>query len=187
MATKESAKVLLVPELINGDQGADREWVAAIPDRFTAHQGYQYADDAIRFAKKRIRDVAWSYSGTLPPPPWPAHPALVKALDDMGKVRDFFEVVDEKLKGTGKEASFDKTSTTVRTGPTLVKYGETLYREVAQLQDWNARAPTLDDMLKLVPNPKTMIFGLSIKTALAVAAGAYVVSPKFRRLVGKVI
>lgn len=186
MASTKTKIEIVKAELVGADAGADLDWLASIPETFTAREGADAAERALKFSKKAVRDVAFSYSGTLPPPPWPAHPDLIKAQDNLQKIADFFEVVDEKGGRIGKPVTFAKESATVKTGPVLIRYGGDLFREVAKLQEWNGKSATLDDMLKLVPRPGTILFGLSVSTLLLAAAAAYVTSPTVRRWVSKV-
>lgn len=177
--------ITVLPTLQGADQGADVDWLASIPETFTAREGYEAADRAVRFAERAIRDVTYQYHGTLPPPPWPAHPELQDALAKMKRIREFFNIVEEKLRGTGKEAKFPKVSTEIKTGPTLTKYGRTLFVEVGKLQGWAAHSANLDDLLKVIPRPGTLLFGLTTTTLLGFAVAAYVVSPQVRRWVGR--
>jgi hypothetical protein len=153
-------------------------WVESIPDEFSAGDGHEIAQRAVTEAEKTIRDVAFNYHGTIPPPPWPAHPELVKALDDMRLARDFFAIVEERKPDT----KFPKVSTTIKTGPTLVMKGKELYKQLEELKSRSYNAPTLAAMLKLVPDPRTMILGrFPLKETAIAGVALWFLVPEVRK------
>lgn len=82
--------------------------------------------------------MADQFHGTLPPPPWPAPPSLVKARDDVSALRDGFEVLARKSPQVRWPLKIGKV------GPRLQALGGKLYDEVAALQGRVAKLPALD-------------------------------------------
>lgn len=58
------------------------EWVASIPVEVSPREGIALINVALADAKEATAKVVADYKGgTLPPPPWPQPPELVKAID----------------------------------------------------------------------------------------------------------
>lgn len=106
------------------------EWVASIPDELTARDAMVYVETALQDARDAEKEILARYgSGTLPPPPWPKHPALVTALEAMdgGKI-----MLGKAIElGHGDQVT-KKTDT--RIAAPLLNAGRNLYREVAVMQ-----------------------------------------------------
>jgi hypothetical protein len=140
------------------------EWWAAIPDPAKAGDGEKAAAAAIDDARAAVRAVAFAYHGTLPPPPWPAHPELVSAIDDMEKVRDFAAVVARRT----PDAFWPKDGPV---GKTIEAKGRELFAQVAILKRDGTKATTLPEVARAVfPKFKLPGGGLLLLVALLVLA-----------------
>ena len=156
------------------------QWMASIPDTFTAEQAATAAGSALLDAKKRIGVVRDQYTGTLPPPPWPTTPELSKAIDQMTGGRDFFVEI-------GKQRPTETWTKTSKAWTALSRAGSELYQRLDDLDHASANAPALRDMLRMVPDPRDLIFGFS-KTKVAVAAvAAYLLIPQVKRFVRRTV
>jgi hypothetical protein len=67
---------------------APTEWAVSLPNPATARQGADALTRALEDAHATIREVADRFHGTVPPPPWPADPALVAAIDKAQKMAE---------------------------------------------------------------------------------------------------
>lgn len=101
-------------------------WAAGVPPTFTPTLGATIAARALSDARAAVDDVARSFAGTVPPPPWPAGPALVKAMDTMDGARIAFERI-------AMVASPPTYARTDKVGVALLRAGSDLYSETAKL------------------------------------------------------
>jgi hypothetical protein len=72
------------------------EWAVTLPDPATAREGADALTRALTDTHDTIREIAMRFSGTLPPPPWPADPELVKAIDRVQVMADGMDVLARK-------------------------------------------------------------------------------------------
>jgi hypothetical protein len=117
---------------------AGDEWVRSLPDAFGPADALAALDRALDYARGAVLAVADQFHGTLPPPPWPAPPSLVKARDDASAMRDGFEVLTRKSPRVRWPLKLGKV------GPALQRTGAKLYAEVAALQGRVDKLPKLD-------------------------------------------
>lgn len=57
------------------------EWVASIPDEISPREGLVFIATALDDAKQATNEIRDAFKGTIPPPPWPQPPELVKAVE----------------------------------------------------------------------------------------------------------
>lgn len=117
-----------------------QEWTSALPSPVTVAQALELIKLALQDAEDAIMDLKGR--GTVPPPPWPVHPELQKAIDSMegGKNQLTFAV------GLGKSDLSAK-----RGEPRweqLSKGGAALYREIAVMQANVAKGLDLGQLAK---------------------------------------
>src|SRR5258708_19024341 len=130
-------------------------WIASIPNVFTPADGMAAADKVIAEAFDEIRAVKLSFGGTLPPPPWPAPPELVQAIDRVTGFRDGFEVFSRKA----VHARWPKQ--TGKVGPAFIRAGEQLYYELGRFEARAAKVKSGDTMgqiLRALPDPRRLFF-----------------------------
>lgn len=159
------------------------KWMQSIPDTFTAADAAGAAGAALLDANKRIAAVRDAYHGTIPPSPWPASPPLLKAIDAMTGARDYFDEMG-KLRPT---ATWSKVTGNTKAWLALTRAGTDLYGRVAELEGNSANAPALADMLKMVPDPRTLIFGFDKKKVALAAIAAYFLVPQVKRAVRRTL
>lgn len=117
------------------------QWVESIPsaDVLTLDDVLHAGDIALSEAKALIRKIVDSHrGGTLPPPPWPAHPELVTAMD---KMEDLARGAEWFIKRKAHKLLPDPTK---RMRAALIERGLALFREIEHLeQRWDlARSRT---------------------------------------------
>jgi hypothetical protein len=138
---------------------AKEAWVKSLADALGPGDGLAACQRALDEARAAVLEVADRFNGTLPPPPWPAGPALVKARQDVETLRDGFEVWAKKAPQVRWPLKTGKV------GPQLQAYGSRLYDEVAKLQNKADALPKLD--------PKALIpsAGLALLSSPLVVLG----------------
>ncbi len=105
------------------------EWMAAIPAEVSARDGLLYIQMAIDDAKEATDQILAAYpGGTLPPPPWPQHPELVKAIEALEGGKLLLNQAIAAGYGDKKEPKGGPLATRLTNG------GRALYREVARMQ-----------------------------------------------------
>lgn len=139
---------------------AGEKWAAAIPATFTPAQGVAAAAAAYNDARAVIRSIASSFHGTIPLPPWPAPPELQAAMKRIRTIHDGLQVFAERT----PTQTWPRDSGKV--GPALVREGRAVYAEADKLTREAAARPRLDDMLKLVPDPRNLGWVLLALAAL---------------------
>jgi hypothetical protein len=140
---------------------AGEKWAAAIPLSFGPADGRAAAALAYNDARKVIRDSAALFTGTNPPPPWPAPPELQAAMKRVKVLADGFEVF---VKQTPAQRWPRDTG---KVGPALLREGRALYAAADKLKRTVAALPRLDK--SLLPDPQGWIW-----IALAAAALVFV-------------
>ena len=113
------------------------EWIAAIPAELTAREALVFIDTALRDADEATRAIVAEFKGgTLPPPPWPQHDALVQVIRALEGGRTFLTGVVNAGRGDVKQPRDGDI------GKRLQIAGQTLYREIAVMQRQSAEAKT---------------------------------------------
>lgn len=125
---------------------AAEKWAAAIPASFGPADGRAAAAMAYNDARKVIREMAAAFTGTVPPPPWPASPDLQAAMKRMKVLADGFEVFARKTPAQRWPRDTGKV------GPTLLREGRAVYTEADKLKRTVAALPKLDK--RLLPDPR---------------------------------
>jgi hypothetical protein len=168
---------------VDGDNpdGELARWLASVPDTFTAPQARDAAVAALKESRERIGAVRDKYNGTLPPPPWPARPELVKAVEAMEGARAFFG----RIADSGVASTWTKASSKAWTA--LARAGSELFGELDRLDAASENAPTLAAFLKSVPDPRQMILGFELRKVAIAAAAAYMLAPEVRAFVRRTI
>jgi hypothetical protein len=69
------------------------EWAVTLPNPASAREGADALTRALEDAHATIREVANRFSGTLPPPPWPADPELLAAMKKAEQLADGMDVI----------------------------------------------------------------------------------------------
>lgn len=157
------------------------KWLSSVPDQFDAPQARDAAMAALADANARIAKVRDAYHGTLPPAPWPADPQLVKAMEAMAGARDVFT----RIASTKVPQRYTKSS---KAWLALSRAGVDLFEKVDRLEQRSAAAPTVSDMLKLVPDPSKLIMGRYTATQVAIAGALlYFGVPRVRRFVRRTL
>jgi len=133
-------------------------WTNSLPPaaQLTPAVGVSLADAALADSKSAVAFVVSSFTGTAPPPPWPAGPELVKAIDRVKAHRDGMAVVVKRApKATLKDPAKVRAA--------LARDGADLYRQSGELLTKLANAPKLPDGL---PDARALlsdlIFGLPV-------------------------
>ena len=72
------------------------EWTVTLPNPASAREGADALTRALDDAHETIREVAGMFSGTQPPPPWPADADLVKAMDRARGIAEGMDVIAKK-------------------------------------------------------------------------------------------
>jgi len=106
------------------------EWVASIPAQITARDALTFIDTALTDAKTATDEITARFSGTLPPPPWPQHAELVKAVEALQGGRKMLTTIIESL-GHG-DVKRDKADPQV---VRLLTAGKALYHEISVMQE----------------------------------------------------
>lgn len=148
------------PDTITTAKG---KWLASVPDILPPELGRDLADAALADARAVVLSVADRYHGTVPPPPWPATPALIAARKRVQISRDGFDVMVR----SGAKGNIKILPAVVAR---LRRDGAALYDAAAELVKTADTAPTLKDALKKLPDPRSLILGLPM---WVVAVGAY--------------
>lgn len=104
------------------------EWIATVPEQLTAREALPLIDVAIVDAKQAAEEIAARYHGTLPPPPWPMHAELVKAIEALEGGKKLLAFVIGA--GHGDKARGHSDPQVVR----LLNGGRDLYAQVAEMQ-----------------------------------------------------
>jgi hypothetical protein len=159
-------------ELVTAIIAARAKWLASIPAKVSATEGRDLADVALTDARTAVLAVVDQYHGTLPPPPWPMPPEMVRQRDRVRTVRDGYSAIARK------EPPPVNFLPKVRAN--LVTEGGKLYDQAAELVKTVAKAPKLPDLLRLIPDPRKLIMGLP--PALVVLGLWYVFGRKGSRL-----
>jgi len=119
--------------------GTFAEWRAKLPPKLTAETGRAAAAAALVESNAVVRWVADQFHGTNPPPPWPAHPALVQARNRVIAMRDGLAVFARVPAAPMKPKVLD----------TLVREVEALYRQNGALLKRFRELPALKNPLDL--------------------------------------
>jgi hypothetical protein len=130
---------------------------------------------SVRAVKMSIVLTGDRFHGTVPPPPWPAPPELVKAIEKMEIVRDGFEVFARRVPQARWPKQFDaKLAIRGKVGPALIATGDRLYYELGRFEESAARAKqtgnTLASLLRVFPDPRKLLLG-SVPTWMLLAGG----------------
>ncbi len=105
------------------------EWAESIPAQLTAREALVFVQRALAAADAATKAIFSRYgSGTLPPPPWPKHPALEKAIDAMDGGRLMLEQAIKLGHGDVKQPKDGPT------GKRLLNGGRALYHEIAVME-----------------------------------------------------
>lgn len=123
------------------DDRADR-WVAAIPTSFGPAAGQKAAAAVYDDARAAVRRIADTYHGTVPPPPWPATPALLAAMKRIRTMRDGFAALQRQGASAQRWARDSG-----KVGPALVREGRAVYDELGRFVEKEASRPRLADII----------------------------------------
>lgn len=105
------------------------EWLAQLPGEMTPRQGLVHIQGPLDDAKEATAAIVAQYKGgTLPPPPWPMHPELVKAIDTLEGGQLMLK--QAIALGYGDHAEPKNGAHAAR----LIKGGEAVYREIGVMQ-----------------------------------------------------
>lgn len=105
------------------------EWLAQLPATITPRQGLVFIAQAIADAKEATDQVLAEYhGGTLPPPPWPQPPELVRAIEALQGGQLLLQKAIEL--GHGDDAEPQTGPHAVR----LINGGRQLYAAIALMQ-----------------------------------------------------
>ena len=119
------------------------EWLRRVPNPLTARSGVIAASEALADADDVIWRVKNAYSGTVPPPPWPAHPALVAARERVETIYDGMGAIEDRAPDV-------RLADKLRAA--LVREAETLYRESAVLAREGLAPSSPIALAKALPN-----------------------------------
>lgn len=74
------------------------EWLAQIPpvENLTIDEALRVARIPLADARGLVDSIFYSYHGTVPPPPWPAPPAMVRSRKELEKITQGLEVFQSK-------------------------------------------------------------------------------------------
>jgi hypothetical protein len=120
---------VIVAEVVPIKKAPGDDWAASIPAELTARQALVFVEKALADAAAAEKEILGRYSGTLPPPPWPKHPELEKAIDAMEGGRLMLNQAITLGFGDKKEKKDGPT------GKRLLNGGRALYSEVAKMQE----------------------------------------------------
>jgi|SRR6185369_8136760 len=134
------------------------EWLSHVGPTLTAQEVADLADVALADARAIVLAVADRFHGTLPPPPWPAPPELVAQRKRVQAIRDGAAAV------AGHSPS---VALLPAVADSLKREGAALYDRADALAGAAATAPTLPDLLKLIPDPRRLVVGLPVLLILA--------------------
>lgn len=129
------------------------EWVASIPAQLTARDALTLIDTALADAKTATDEIVARFSGTLPPPPWPRHAELVKAVEGLEGGQLMLRRIINEL-GHG-EVKRDKTDPQV---VRMVQAGQTLYKEIGVMQE-RMRGVQVEDLPRLAVDAAKRVAG----------------------------
>jgi hypothetical protein len=110
------------------------EFVAATTRPLSTEAARDLAAAALADVRAIVRAIVFSRGGTVPPPPWPAHEALVQAQARLKKTRDGFAALARQKPGRRVSA---------RAVDLLRAHGDVAYTEADVLQRADAAAPRL--------------------------------------------
>lgn len=115
-----AARLRVVPETMSRTA-----WVSSVPIPLTPKSGFDAANLALQDARK-IYLYVWDHwrGKTVPPPPWPAHPELVRARKKVRVIRDVLKVIHNKAPNAKLKPAVRKA---------LVREGSELYRQSKEL------------------------------------------------------
>lgn len=70
------------------------EWLSTIPsaEELTIPRAHAICRAVLSEYRGTTNAIAYAHHGTIPPPPWPAPPSMVKARDEFKKLADGLEV-----------------------------------------------------------------------------------------------
>ena len=156
------------------------KWMSSVPDTFNATDAHTATTAALKEARDRVDAIRDKYHGTVPPPPWPADAATVKAIEQMEGAHDFFS----RIEATKVPQKWTKTS---KAWTALSRAGVELFELLDELDEKSRNAPTLAAMLKAVPDPRTVVLGMPIRTLLIGGAALYFLAPEVRRFVRRTL
>lgn len=120
------------------------EWLASIPDELTAREALVFVEQALQDAAAATKQVAARFQGTVPPPPWPQHPELVKAIAAMEGGRLML------MQGINLGYGDQKQPKSGATGIRLQTAGRQLYAEIARMQQRGAELPKAANVPELL-------------------------------------
>jgi hypothetical protein len=154
------------------------EWVASIPDELTAREALVYVQQALDDAKAAEQEIVDRYKGgTLPPPPWPKHPQLQAAIDQMEGGR---LLLNQAINLNHGDDKVKKTDT--RIAAPLLKAGRNLYREIGVMQN-NLKGVDAKDLPALAMKAARPLIPFAGATVMWLAIGwaAWEMSKEARR------
>jgi hypothetical protein len=137
--------VTTVAEIVPIKKSPGDDWAASIPAELTARQALVFVEKALADAAAAEKEILGRYTGTLPPPPWPKHPELQKAIDAMEGGRLMLNQAITLGFGDKKEKKDGPT------GKRLLNGGRALYREVAVMQE-NLKGVSAAELPGIVAN-----------------------------------
>lgn len=139
------------------------EWMAEIPPEVTARDGLVMIKQALDDAAEATDQIRARYTGTVPPPPWPQHPELERAIAALEGGRLLLNQAIEAGYGDRKEPKTGPLATRLTNG------GRALYREVDRMQKAMAGIK-VEDIPGMIANAAKRAAGTSIGGLFAVAA-----------------
>lgn len=110
------------------------------------------ADRAIADARGAVQFVADSFTGTPPPPPWPAGPELLTAAGKVTAHRDAAEVIARRTPAA-------KFKDPARVRAALVRDGDSLYAQADELLNKLGTSKKITDLL---PHPSAVFAALPV-------------------------
>lgn len=113
-----------------------------VPDTFSPVEGARLCTEALKASAAAVAAVKARFRGTLPPPPWPAGPALVTARKRLGVLCDGLAALDRRGVTKIAAARMPALAAALRTE------GGTLLRETATLADRAAASPSGADVVR---------------------------------------
>lgn len=133
------------------------EWALSIADPATARQLADALTQALDEAHRVVREVADRFQGTTPPPPWPAPPELVRAIEVAKGHAEGLDVID-KASPEQKWHSGSKAYDTARAA------GVDVLSKAAALAGQVDKLPTVKKAADLIPNlGKSLFEGSTLK------------------------
>ena len=139
------------------------EWVAQIPERITPRAALALVETGLADAKQATDEIVARYSsGTLPPPPWPQHPELVKVIEALQGGKVLLGKLVTIGRGDESYPANHPQAIALRNG------GQRLYAEIATMQK-NMEGVKVEDVPRLVAEAAKRAASMTIGGPLAIA------------------